>query len=59
MNTGTSTTVGIGYYDNYKLEIVVPEPATALLFVLGVAVGCGRLLLSRPPVPKLVRRDTR
>ena len=47
MNMGTSTQVGIGYYDNYKVEIVIPEPATALLLVLGAATGCGRLLSTR------------
>lgn len=53
MNMGTTTEVGIGYYDNYKV-VIVPEPATALLFVLGAAAGCGRLLLSR-----LTRSKTR
>jgi hypothetical protein len=54
MNMGTNTEVGIGYYDNYKVEIVVPEPATALLFVLAAATGCGRILPSR-----LIRSKTR
>ena len=57
MNMGTSTQVGIGYYDNYKVEIVVPEPATALLFVLGAATGCGRLRGHVSLVPKLVQRQ--
>jgi hypothetical protein len=47
MNMGTSTQVGIGYYDNYKVEILVPEPATALLLVLAAAAGCGRLMRTR------------
>ena len=47
MNMDTNTAVGIGYYDNYKVEIVVPEPATSLLFVLGATIGCGRLLRTR------------
>jgi hypothetical protein len=47
MNMDTNTMVGIGYYDNYKVEIVVPEPATALLLVLAAATGCARLLLTR------------
>jgi hypothetical protein len=47
MNMGATDTVGIGYYDNYKVEIVVPEPSTALLFILAAAAGCGRLLPTR------------
>ncbi len=53
MSMGATDTVGIGYYDNYKVEIV-PEPATALLFVLGAATVCGRLLRTR-----LTRSKTR
>lgn len=46
MDMGSNTQVGIGYYDNYRVAIV-PEPATTLLFVLGAATGCGRLLRTR------------
>jgi len=35
MYMGTSTEVGIGFYDNYKVEIV-PEPSTFVLAALGV-----------------------
>jgi hypothetical protein len=51
MNTGANTEVGHGYYDNFRVAIV-PEPATALLFVLAAAAGCGRLLVSRRPRSK-------
>jgi hypothetical protein len=34
MYMGTTTAVGIGYYDNYKVEIV-PEPSTFVLAALG------------------------
>ena len=39
MNMGSTTEVGHGYYDNYRVAIV-PEPATAPC----CAVGCGRWL---------------
>ena len=46
MNMDTTTAVGHGYYDNFRVAIV-PEPAAALLLVFGAAVGCGRLLRTR------------
>jgi hypothetical protein len=46
MNMGPTTQVGHGYYDNYRV-VIMPEPATALLLVLGAAAGCGRLLRTR------------
>ena len=41
MNMGSTTEVGHGYYDNYRVAIV-PEPATALLLVAGAAGVCAR-----------------
>jgi hypothetical protein len=47
MNMATNTEVGIGYYDNYKVEIVVPEPATALLLVMAAALVARRVSFYR------------
>jgi hypothetical protein len=47
MNMDTNTVVGIGYYDNYKVEIVVPEPATALLLVMAAALVARRVSFYR------------